>query len=398
MQERPIARIFSILALATFTGMLGMTIIIPLIPLYMERLTLTPIWVGIIFAVFSGTRMLLAPIIGRLSDRWGRKYFLAIGLLLSVIASLGYIWASTDWQLVLVRIFHGAASGMVYPIAMSYLGDIIPKGSEGKWMGYFNAVVFTSFGLGPLFGGLLAERFGILITFSAVSGLCLVSLVLVLAALPESLSRQAAARKEASFKGLPTSGVVLGLFSYRLALEMAWGIWVSFIAVLASRLFGLGPSLIGILLTANVTVSALLMVPFGRVADRTNKRLIIVIGGLGAAVSIAVTPLATGFGFLLALSILAGAVTAAEFPASSAMAVEEGRRYGMGSTMALMNMATSAGMVLGPLLGGGVMEATGVDTTYYVAGGVLVSGVIAFVLLTRWRRGRPVDDQAPPDE
>ena len=398
MQERPIARIFSILALATFTGMLGMTIIIPLIPLYMERLTLTPIWVGIIFAVFSGTRMLLAPIIGRLSDRWGRKYFLAIGLLLSVIASLGYIWASTDWQLVLVRIFHGAASGMVYPIAMSYLGDIIPKGSEGKWMGYFNAVVFTSFGLGPLFGGLLAERFGRLITFSAVSGLCLVSLVLVLAALPESLSRQAAARKEASFKGLPTSGVVLGLFSYRLALEMAWGIWVSFIAVLASRLFGLGPSLIGILLTANVTVSALLMVPFGRVADRTNKRLIIVIGGLGAAVSIAVTPLATGFGFLLALSILAGAVTAAEFPASSAMAVEEGRRYGMGSTMALMNMATSAGMVLGPLLGGGVMEATGVDTTYYVAGGVLVSGVIAFVLLTRWRRGRPVDDQAPPDE
>ena len=398
MQERPIARIFSILALATFTGMLGMTIIIPLIPLYMERLTLTPIWVGIIFAVFSGTRMLLAPIIGRLSDRWGRKYFLAIGLLLSVIASLGYIWASTDWQLVLVRIFHGAASGMVYPIAMSYLGDIIPKGSEGKWMGYFNAVVFTSFGLGPLFGGLLAERFGILITFSAVSGLCLVSLVLVLAALPESLSRQAAARKEASFKGLPTSGVVLGLFSYRLALEMAWGIWVSFIAVLASRLFGLGPSLIGILLTANVTVSALLMVPFGRVADRTNKRLIIVIGGLGAAVSIAVTPLATGFGFLLALIIVAGAVTAAEFPASSAMAVEEGRRYGMGSTMALMNMATSAGMVLGPLLGGGVMEATGVDTTYYVAGGVLVSGVIAFVLLTRWRRGRPVDDQAPPDE
>jgi len=282
---------------------------------------------------------------------------------------------------------------MVYPIAMSYLGDITPKGSEGKWMGYFNGVVFTSFGLGPLFGGLLAERFGILITFSVVSGLCLLSLVLVLAALPESLTRQAASRKVASFKGLITSNVVLGLFSYRLALEMAWGIWVSFIAVLADRMFGLGPSLTGILLTANVGISAVLMIPFGRVADRTNKRRIIVIGGIGAAVSIAVTPLATGFGFLLALSILAGVVTAAEFPASSAMAVEEGRRYGMGSTMALMNMATSAGMVVGPLLGGGIMQATSVDTTYYAAGGVLLTGIAAFVLLTRWRRGHPVDGE-----
>jgi len=394
MAERPIARIFSILALATFTGMLGMTIIIPLIPLYMERLALTPIWVGVIFAVFSGTRLLLAPIIGRLSDRYGRKYFLVIGLLLSVIASLGYIWASADWHLVLVRVLHGAASGMVYPIAMSYIGDITPKGREGKWMGYFNAVVFTSFGLGPLFGGLLAERFGILVTFSAVSGMCLFSMLLILVALPESLSRQAAARKGASFKGLLTSGVVMGLFSYRLALEMAWGIWVSFIAVLADRMFGLGPSLIGILLTANVSISALLMVPFGRVADRTNKRRIIVIGGLGAAVSIAVTPLATGFGFLLALSILAGAVTAAEFPASSAMAVEEGRRYGMGSTMAVMNMAMSGGMVLGPLLGGGVMQAVGVDATYYVAGGVLTAGVVAFLVLASIRRRPPVADAA----
>jgi len=135
------------------------------------------------------------------------------------------------------------------------------------------------------------------------------------------------------------------------------------------------------------------MIPFGRVADRTNKRRIIVIGGIGAAVSIAVTPLATGFGFLLALSILAGVVTAAEFPASSAMAVEEGRRYGMGSTMALMNMATSAGMVVGPLLGGGIMQATSVDTTYYAAGGVLLTGIAAFVLLTRWRRGHPVDGE-----
>jgi MFS transporter, DHA1 family, multidrug resistance protein len=294
--------------------------------------------------------------------------------------------------LVLVRILHGAASGMVYPIAMSYLGDITPKGSEGKWMGYFNGVVFTSFGLGPLFGGFLAERFGILVTFSAVSGLCLLSLLLVLAALPESLSRQAAEKKTVSFMGLITSRTVLGLFSYRLALEMAWGIWVSFIAVLADRMFGLGPSLTGILLTANVGISAVLMMPFGRVADRANKRLIIVIGGIGAAVSIAITPLATGFGFLLALSILAGTVTAAEFPASSAMAVEEGRRYGMGSTMALMNMATSAGMVVGPLLGGGIMEAAGVNTTYYAAGGVLLTGVACFVLLTRWRRGQPPAD------
>jgi MFS family permease len=95
------------------------------------------------------------------------------------------------------------------------------------------------------------------------------------------------------------------------------------------------------------------------------------------------------------LSVLAGVVTAAEFPASSAMSVEEGRVYGMGSTMAVMNMAMAAGMVVGPLLGGGIMETTGIAATYYFAGGVLVLGVVTFGFLSARQSAR---QRTEPDE
>ena len=79
------------------------------------------------------------PIIGKLSDRRGRKLFIYIGLLTSSIISLGYVWAGNISQLILVRLIQDAAGGMIIPIAQAYAGEISPEGEVGKWMGYFNA-------------------------------------------------------------------------------------------------------------------------------------------------------------------------------------------------------------------------------------------------------------------
>jgi len=99
-----IKKVFPILALSVFSSMLGVGIISPLLPLYAENLGATGIWLGIIFSGFSISRAILMPIIGRLSDRSGRKSLLCIGLLIYFIISLGYIWASNVPQLILVRL------------------------------------------------------------------------------------------------------------------------------------------------------------------------------------------------------------------------------------------------------------------------------------------------------
>jgi len=166
-----IKKVFPILALSVFSSMLGVGIISPLLPLYAENLGATGIWLGIIFSGFSISRAIFMPIIGRFSDRSGRKSFLCIGLLIYSIISLGYILASNASELTLVHLIQGAAAGMIIPIAQAYVGDISPEGEEGTWMGYFNAAFFTGFGFGPLLGGVLTDHFGMNAAFYTMGGL-----------------------------------------------------------------------------------------------------------------------------------------------------------------------------------------------------------------------------------
>lgn len=378
-----IEKVFPILALSVFTALIGMGVIIPLIPIYVEQMGVTGIWIGVLFAVYSGTRVLMAPFIGRLSDRRGRKPLLMAGLILVVVASLGYIWANTLWILVLVRVVHGAAGGMIFPIAMSYVGDLSPEGKEGTWMGYFSATVFIALGVGPLLGGVLTENFGMTVTFATMSCLGFLSLLLTGLLLPESKAKQVADKVRISFRAILSSSMIQGLFGYRMTLEAGWGAYIGFISILAGVNLGLSTSQIGILLTANILLSSVMMILFGRIADKVNKKGMIVVSSLVTAASLAAMPLAGGFWSLLALNIFAGIVGAAEYPPASALVITEGRRFGMGSTVAVMTMSTSLGMVIGPLMGGVILDAVDVNASFYSAGGIMALGVVLFVCLTR---------------
>ncbi|MBW2106937.1 MAG: MFS transporter, partial [Deltaproteobacteria bacterium] len=72
-----IKKVFPVLALSIFSSMLGVGIVAPLLPLYAEKMGATGIWIGTIFAAFSISRAIVMPIVGKLSDRSGRKVFLA---------------------------------------------------------------------------------------------------------------------------------------------------------------------------------------------------------------------------------------------------------------------------------------------------------------------------------
>ena len=211
------------------------------------------------------------PIIGRLSDRSGRKLFLCIGLLIYSIISLGYIWASTVSQLTLVRLIQGAAAGMIIPIAQAYVGDISPEGEEGTWMGYFNAAFFTGFGFGPLLGGVLTDHFGMTVAFSTMGGLNLLAFLIAVLFLPEIKQREMAASPHASFRDIGTSSIIKGLVSFRLAFALGRGAFVAFLPILAGIYLGLPPSLIGIILTVNILVMSLFQIYGGTIADRFNS-------------------------------------------------------------------------------------------------------------------------------
>jgi len=378
-----IKKVFPVLALSIFSSMLGVGIIAPLLPLYAENLGATGIWLGIIFGGFSISRAVIMPIVGRLSDRSGRKPFLSIGLLSYAIISLGFIWADSVSQLTLVRLIQGAAAGMIIPIAQAYVGDISPEGEEGTWMGYFNAAFFTGFGFGPLMGGVLTDHFGMTVAFSTMSGLNLLAFLIVVLFLPEISHKRMATSPRASFKKMSTSGIVKGLFSYRLSFSMGRGAFATFLPIFAAIYIGLSPTLIGVLLAVNILLMSLLGIYGGNIADRFNRRALVVLGSLTNLTYLVLIPLAGNFWHLLGLCTLGGLGGAISMPAASALIVEEGRKFGMGSTIGIFAMAFSIGMAIGPLLSGVIADLANLDSVFYFAASMGLVGTSLFVWFTR---------------
>jgi DHA1 family multidrug resistance protein-like MFS transporter len=374
-----IKKVFPILALAIFSSMLGVGIVAPLLPLYAENLGATGIWIGLIFAGFSISRTIITPVAGSLSDRRGRKLFLNIGLLTYAITSLAYIWANSAALLTLVRLLQGVASGMIMPIAQAYVGDISPEGEEGKWMGYFNAAFFAGFGFGPLMGGVLTDHFGMSVAFSAMGGLNLLAFLTVVFYLPEIRQRKIDASSRPSFKELVTSDTVRGIFTFQLALAVGRGAFAAFLPIFAAVYLGLSPTLIGVLLAVNILLMAFLQIYGGNIADRFNRRALIITGGLGNLAFLALIPLGGNFWDLLGICVLGGVAGAIARPALSALTIEEGRKFGMGSTTAIVAMSLSIGMAVGPLLSGVIADLANINSVFYFGASVGLIGTALFI-------------------
>lgn len=378
-----IKKVFPPLALALFSVMLGAGLIIPLLPLYAHSLGANITWLGIISASFFVASVISTPLFGRLSDRKGRKVFIAIGLLCYGIISLSFIWATTVYQLTLVRFLQGIAGGMIVPLIQAYVGDMAPPGAEGKWMGYFNATLLAGFGIGPLLGGTLTEHMGMTIAFVIMAGLSLIAFLIVILYVPNTTDRKMISSPRLSFKEMGQSRTIRGLVGFRLAFAFSRGILTTFLPLFASISMGLSPAFIGVLMAAVILLMSLPQTYGGNLADRFSRFPLVVIGSVTNFVFLALIPLTGNFWQLLTLCLFGSLGTAIALPAVSALIVEEGRKFGMGSTMAVFSVAFSAGMGIGSILGGIIGDFAGMNSTFYLGAGMGLLGTILFIYFNR---------------
>lgn len=378
-------RVFFILALCVFSSTLGIGIVSPLLPLFLRDMGATGIWLGVIVAAYFISNSICVPIAGRLSDRRGRKLFLATGLLTYALISLGYVWADNVVHLTLIRFLQGIAGAVTIPIAMAYLGDLSPEGEEGRWQGYATAAFFSGFGFGPFLGGVVSEHFGMDTAFFSMSGLNLLAAFIAFVFLPESTRRQASREFHLSFREMSNSSMIRGLFSFRLAQALGRGGIAAFLPIFAS-VIGLSTSLIGILLTINI-LSVTLFTPLGGlVADKFNRKKLTILGNIFFALLLAAIPLTSNFGMILAVLLIQGISAALCMPAAAALTVEEGRKYGMGSTMSIFFLAMGVGQAIGPIMSGAIADWLNLDSVFYIGAGLGIIGTFLFGWFARHYR------------
>jgi len=379
-----IKKVFPILAISMFTSILGIGIIVPFLSLYATEMEATGIWLGMIFTGYGLASSIVSPIAGRLSDRRGRKQFLAIGLLTYSIVSVSFIWIVNPYQLALARLIQGAAGGMVFPIAMACIGDISPEGEEGKWMGYSTAAFFSGFGFGPLMGGVLTEHFGMDVAFASMAGLNMLAFLLITFFFPEIKQRKTSTDTSLSFREMSTSGIIKGIFSLRFTQAMGRGSFMVFLPIFAGIILGLKTTFIGALISVHVFSMCLLSPIAGHIADRYDRRALVVLSSFMYLIPMALIPLARNFWLLFLVCALQGIGSSISMTASQALIVEEGRKFGMGSTMSLPMLAMGLGMVVGPLASGGLYDFfVSTDPAFYFAAGVGLLGAGLFVWFTR---------------
>ncbi|MFC1964021.1 MFS transporter [Chloroflexota bacterium] len=371
---------FPVLALSIFSSLLGVGIVAPLLPLYAEEMGASGLWLGMIFGGFSISRALVMPVVGRLSDRLGRKSILATGLFFYAALSLGFIWTDTVVELSLVRLLQGVTGGMIIPIAQAYVGDIAPRGEEGRWMGYFQAIFFTGFGFGPLMGGILTDHFGMNAAFVTMAALNFLAFLGVTLFLPEVAGHKQVIPARSSLKEVAGSNGIRALFSFRMAFSFGRGIFATFMPVYAGIYLGLATSLIGVLLAVEILLMAFLQVWGGHLADRLSRRGLVILGSMVNVAFMVLIPASHSFWALLGVSVLGGLGGAVSVPAASALMVEEGRRFGMGFAMAIFAMAFSIGMAIGPLLAGVIADVADISTVFYFGAllGLLGTGLFAW--------------------
>lgn len=371
-------RILITVVLSVFIALLGVGIIIPVLPVLATKLGASGFSLGVITAVFSMSRGLLQPVVGNLSDRWGRKGFLVTGLFIYGLVGLLIPHATSVFDLVLIRIFQGVGSAMIVPVAMAYASFLAPPGQEGRYMGVINIAIFCGIGAGPVIGGLFSDAWGLASVFYIMAALCFIAFVLVVSNMPACcpIDRQQQTGLLANVRLMLKRQRTIGILIARFATVLMMVPTMAFLPVIMSQWPGSSGLQVGVVIASRTLMNAVLQVPFGKLADRYEKVPLLVGGCVCMSSAISLIPSVTNFPAMVGLYLFLGFGEAMLWPVLGAYAAEEGRtHFGHGTMMGVFNLAMSAGVFIGALLAGTSMDSLGMGQAFYVT-------AIATMLLT----------------
>lgn len=141
----------AVLMVTAFMDMVGVLMIIPLLPFYAKTMGAGGFVVGLLVSSFSIAQLLMAPVWGRLSDHYGRRPALIVGMAASAIAYVVFAYADSLWLLFLSRLVQGAGGGTV-SVIQAYVADALEPKERAKGLGWLSAATNAGVALGPLLG------------------------------------------------------------------------------------------------------------------------------------------------------------------------------------------------------------------------------------------------------
>lgn len=190
-----------VLMITAFVDMVGFAMVLPLIPFYAASMGATGFIVGLLISAFSVAQLVSAPSWGKVSDRFGRRPAVIIGLLISALAYVVFGLAETLWILLLSRVVQGVGGGTV-GVLQAYVADASKPEDRAKGLGWLSAATSAGAVVGPAFGSLFVQWWGHRGPGFGAAGFCLLSMLFAWRYLRESKGMRQTAEHQAPVASL----------------------------------------------------------------------------------------------------------------------------------------------------------------------------------------------------
>ena len=365
--------------------MLGFGIIIPIIPFLIKRFGGGGLALGQLISIYSIMQFVFAPIWGVLSERYGRKPILIIGVVGNGLGHLFFALSTELWMLFAARALAGVLSSATLPTAMAYIGDATSDTDRGGGMGMLAAAMSLGMIIGPGLGGWMANL-SLAAPFFLAAGLSAIALVPVVLLLPESLP--VASRKQGKIGNIAEQFRDMGralfgplAFSLSLAFVLDLGLMIfeGVFSLLALERYQYGPSQVGnVLVMAGIIGVVMQGAMSGPLMKRFGEGMVVKLSLILSAVAFVLmlwptsswgVMLTVGF-YVVSNSLLRPAITAY---------ISKRAPGGQGEAMGLSNSFMGLGRILGPILGGFLYDMQW-SLPYVCGAAIMLLGFLASML------------------
>jgi len=374
--------------LVVFIDLLGFSLILPLLPYYAATFGANGFVTGLLVASYAAMQFIGAPLLGRMSDRYGRRPILLLSIAGTSIGFLVLGFANALWMLFASRIIDGLTGGNL-SVAQAYISDVTDAQDRAKGLGLVGAAFGLGFIIGPVSGGLLSQ-WGYGVPAFAAAALSLVNLLLVYFWLPESLTPEKRAEMPERRPAVNLNALLVALrrpftgslLITRFFFGLAFAIFQTIFALYALSRFHLTAVQTGYILTyvgvLSVVTQGFLV---GRITRRVREDILIGVCVVVMAFGLLGWALAPSVLFLLVImapTAVAGGLLNTILTSTLTKAVEP---HEIGGIIGVSTSIESLTRVIAPILGGYLLVAYGAWAPG-LFGAILLGGLSVYV----WNR------------
>ena len=365
-------------------AVLGIASVSPALPDIASEFDVADKDYGLIIAVFAIPGILLTPVFGFLSDKFGRKVVVVPALLLFGIAGFLCSIADTFSLLLSFRFLQGVGAASLGALNVALIGDIFPPESRPKIMGFNHSILSLGTGAFPIIGGLLSD---ISYRYVFYMPLAAIPIAIYIALFLDVNIRTTRSQFGLYFKSFTNvlkdkNLVVLLLVSVSLFIILM-GPFLTYVPFVAKERFALEPSSIGIVLASMSLSTSITAYFLGKILKKFKHKSLLQLGLLGYGLALGLIPFYSDWYMLFVSTAIFGVAHSFVLPNSQSMIIKFSTEDNRALLMSFNRMISQVGQALGPVLAGTIItlysDNIGIDGVYYTA---IIFSITIFLIFT----------------